>query len=187
MSDLVWSRLGAEHDADISLDRAGGAVHDGGVSAALRDLARFGQMLLGRGAYGKYRFLSEETFARMLPHKLTEVLGPQTTKVFGIGLDGGPRKFGHGAASAATFQIDRDRDMVVVMTRNKMGKNQEKYNGKFHQAIEEGLAEPVVDELEPAVAVPLDRGVGRRRQAPWGRRKRPHSYGSTNGRRRVRG
>jgi len=49
MSDLVWSRLGAEHDADISLDRAGGAVHDGGMSAALRDLARFGQMLAGGG------------------------------------------------------------------------------------------------------------------------------------------
>ena len=49
LSDLLWSRLGAEHDADISLDRAGLTVHDGGMSAALRDLARFGQMLAGGG------------------------------------------------------------------------------------------------------------------------------------------
>jgi CubicO group peptidase (beta-lactamase class C family) len=49
MSDLVWGRLGAEHDADISLDRVGVAVHDGGMSAALRDLARFGQMLADGG------------------------------------------------------------------------------------------------------------------------------------------
>jgi CubicO group peptidase (beta-lactamase class C family) len=49
MSGLLWGSLGAEHDADISLDRAGLAVHDGGLSAALRDLARFGQMLADGG------------------------------------------------------------------------------------------------------------------------------------------
>lgn len=49
LADLIWSRLGAEHDADISLDRAGGTVHDGGMSTALRDLARFGQMLADGG------------------------------------------------------------------------------------------------------------------------------------------
>lgn len=49
MSGLLWGRLGAEHDADLSLDRAGLAVHDGGLSAALRDLARFGQMLADGG------------------------------------------------------------------------------------------------------------------------------------------
>jgi CubicO group peptidase (beta-lactamase class C family) len=49
MSDLLWSRLGAEHDADMSLDRAGVPVHDGGMSTSTRDLARFGQMLADGG------------------------------------------------------------------------------------------------------------------------------------------
>jgi CubicO group peptidase (beta-lactamase class C family) len=49
MSDLLWGRLGAEHDADMSLDGAGTAVHDGGMSTTLRDLARFGQMLAEGG------------------------------------------------------------------------------------------------------------------------------------------
>ena len=49
LSDVLWSRLGTEHDADISLDRAGVVVHDGGMSAALRDMARFGQMLADGG------------------------------------------------------------------------------------------------------------------------------------------
>jgi CubicO group peptidase (beta-lactamase class C family) len=55
LSDMLWSRLGAEHDADISLDRAGVTVHDGGMSTTLRDLARFGQMLAddGRSATGQ--------------------------------------------------------------------------------------------------------------------------------------
>jgi CubicO group peptidase (beta-lactamase class C family) len=49
MSDLLWSRLGVEHDADMSVDSAGAAIHDGGMSTTMRDLARFGQMLLDEG------------------------------------------------------------------------------------------------------------------------------------------
>jgi CubicO group peptidase (beta-lactamase class C family) len=49
MSDVLWSRLGVEHDADISIDSAGAAFHDGGMSTTMRDLARFCQMLLNEG------------------------------------------------------------------------------------------------------------------------------------------
>jgi CubicO group peptidase (beta-lactamase class C family) len=49
MSDLFWSRLGAEHDADIGVDSEGTGMFDGGISATLRDLARFGAMILRDG------------------------------------------------------------------------------------------------------------------------------------------
>jgi len=49
LSALLWSHLGVEHDADISIDSAGAAIHDGGMSTTMRDLARFGQMLLDHG------------------------------------------------------------------------------------------------------------------------------------------
>src|SRR5262249_58542454 len=43
-SDLVasalWQPLGAEHDADITLDAHGHALADGGISATLRDAGR---------------------------------------------------------------------------------------------------------------------------------------------------
>ena len=57
----------------------------------------------------------------------------------GFGLDGQPKKFGHGAASAATFSVDVDQKLVVIMTRNKMGKNQGKYGGKFWDALRAGI------------------------------------------------
>lgn len=41
------------------------------------DIAKFAQMLLNNGAYGKLSFMSEETFAKMLPRKLSEVNGPE--------------------------------------------------------------------------------------------------------------
>lgn len=56
MSDLisarVWEPIGAYHDAEITADPLGFAIHDGGLSATLRDLGRFGQMLIDGGRVG---------------------------------------------------------------------------------------------------------------------------------------
>ncbi|HEX3284000.1 MAG TPA: serine hydrolase [Mycobacterium sp.] len=49
MSQLLWARLGAEFDANIGVDSAGAGMFDGGISATLRDLARFGSMILRDG------------------------------------------------------------------------------------------------------------------------------------------
>jgi CubicO group peptidase (beta-lactamase class C family) len=49
MSRLLWSRLGCEDDAAIAVDSAGTGMFDGGICAALRDLACFGTMLVQRG------------------------------------------------------------------------------------------------------------------------------------------
>jgi CubicO group peptidase (beta-lactamase class C family) len=105
------------------------------------DMAKFGQMLLNRGSYGKHQFFRPETFAKMLPAKLEKLLGPKA-RSFGFGLDGTAKKFGHGAASAATFHVDTERELVVIMTRNKYGKNQDKHNGQFWKAIDEGIGKP---------------------------------------------
>jgi CubicO group peptidase (beta-lactamase class C family) len=55
ISALIWQPIGAERDAEITCDPLGSAIHDGGVSAAARDLARFGQMLVDDGAAGGYQ------------------------------------------------------------------------------------------------------------------------------------
>ncbi len=49
ISDLIWRPIGAEYDAEITCDGVGSAIHDGGMSATARDIARFGQMLLDDG------------------------------------------------------------------------------------------------------------------------------------------
>jgi CubicO group peptidase (beta-lactamase class C family) len=49
MSQVLWSRLGAENDAVIAVDSVGSGMFDGGICAALRDLARFGAMLADGG------------------------------------------------------------------------------------------------------------------------------------------
>jgi CubicO group peptidase (beta-lactamase class C family) len=49
ISALVWQPMGAERDGEITCDALGSAIHDGGVSATARDLARFGRLLLDGG------------------------------------------------------------------------------------------------------------------------------------------
>ena len=49
MSELIWAPMGAGHDAVLLHDGLGTAVHDGGLCATARDVARFGQMLLDGG------------------------------------------------------------------------------------------------------------------------------------------
>jgi len=54
-SRLIWSRIGAERDAEIIVDPAGFAVVEGGICTTLRDLARFGLMHLQGGLLGGER------------------------------------------------------------------------------------------------------------------------------------
>ena len=52
LSELVWAPMGAERDAEVTCDRLGAAIHDGGICATARDLARFGLLLLDGGGAG---------------------------------------------------------------------------------------------------------------------------------------
>jgi CubicO group peptidase (beta-lactamase class C family) len=53
LADLIarelWQPMGAEFDAEITVDAHGNAMADGGMCCTLRDLARFGQLMLQRG------------------------------------------------------------------------------------------------------------------------------------------
>lgn len=49
MSELLWSRIGAQRDATIGIDAAGTGLFDGGINACLADMIRFGSLFLRDG------------------------------------------------------------------------------------------------------------------------------------------
>jgi CubicO group peptidase (beta-lactamase class C family) len=49
MSELLWSRIGAQCDATIGVDAAGSGFFDGGISACLTDMIRFGSLFVRDG------------------------------------------------------------------------------------------------------------------------------------------
>lgn len=59
LSERIWSRLGAEQDAYMSVDSTGTPFAGGGLSTGLRDLARFGEMVRNGGVFDGRRILPE--------------------------------------------------------------------------------------------------------------------------------
>jgi CubicO group peptidase (beta-lactamase class C family) len=53
----LWQPMGAESDAEITVDGHGNAMADGGICATLRDVARFGQLILACGLAGRRRVM----------------------------------------------------------------------------------------------------------------------------------
>ncbi|MBV9722234.1 MAG: serine hydrolase [Mycobacterium sp.] len=49
MSELLWSRIGAQCDATLGVDEVGTGLFDGGISACLTDMIRFGSLFLRDG------------------------------------------------------------------------------------------------------------------------------------------
>jgi CubicO group peptidase (beta-lactamase class C family) len=52
IAELIWQPMGAEFDAEITVDAHGNAMADGGICATLRDLGRFGLLFAGGGRAG---------------------------------------------------------------------------------------------------------------------------------------
>lgn len=50
IAEQLWGPLGAEHDALLTIDRAGTGVISGGICACLRDYARLGRVVADGGA-----------------------------------------------------------------------------------------------------------------------------------------
>ncbi|MFD0152946.1 serine hydrolase domain-containing protein [Streptomyces sp. NPDC055721] len=59
LSELIWSRIGAEEDAYYLLDADGTEAASGGFSATARDLARLGEAIRCGGAIGGRQILPE--------------------------------------------------------------------------------------------------------------------------------
>lgn len=63
LSERIWSRMGAEQDAYMSVDSIGTPFAGGGLNASLRDLVRFGEMMRNEGRYNGTQILPPEVVA----------------------------------------------------------------------------------------------------------------------------
>ena len=60
LSERIWSKIGAEYDAQILTEGSNQGLGGSGLIATARDLARFGQMILQRGTYNDTQILLPE-------------------------------------------------------------------------------------------------------------------------------
>ncbi|PEB78922.1 serine hydrolase domain-containing protein [Bacillus nitratireducens] len=59
IQEKIWSKLGAEENAEMQVDLIGTDISNCGMRATLRDLARFGEMMLNDGYYNGQQIIPE--------------------------------------------------------------------------------------------------------------------------------
>ena len=115
-----WLTMGMEQPADIQVDRIGTAFAGGGMSAALRDLARFGEMIRLGGRWNGAQIVP--------PAAIKAIMAPGDAQAFAAakypGLDGGSyaSQWWHRAAGQTMavgvhgqgIYIDPQAEMVIA-------------------------------------------------------------------------
>jgi CubicO group peptidase (beta-lactamase class C family) len=66
LSEKIWSKIGADIDANFAVDSIGTPFAGGGMNAGLRDMARFGQMLLDDGKFAERQVVPKEVIRNIL-------------------------------------------------------------------------------------------------------------------------
>ncbi|WP_169961466.1 serine hydrolase [Oceaniglobus indicus] len=65
LSDRIWSRIGAEREAFLTVDSIGTPFAGGGFNATLRDMARLGQLILQDGEWNGEQVIPAAAIARI--------------------------------------------------------------------------------------------------------------------------
>lgn len=65
ISDLIWSKMGAEHDAILTQNERGNPMSGAGMAATLRDVARFGLLFTKNPPAGQARVISDAIIKRI--------------------------------------------------------------------------------------------------------------------------
>ncbi len=104
----------------------GGVAGHAGLFSTATDLARYAQMMLGKGQYAGRRVLAPETLERMTqPYPVSAGLrglgwdirtGYSTNR----GLAMSPRAFGHGGFTGTAMWIDPELDLFVIFLSNRL-------------------------------------------------------------------
>lgn len=132
-----------------------------GAQPTAWELGVLAQWVANRGSYGDLEFVSEETFARMLPRDYAELypgVDVRGEPPYGLGLgaktdrrapatpDGppgepifGPHAVGHGALSQCVFRIDMDSQVVITMIRKQGGKDFGPWITRLFTAVADSL------------------------------------------------
>ena len=150
LSDRIWSKLGAEHDAHIVVDTAGYPFTAGGLNLTLRDMARFGETMRLNGRFNGQQIVPASVVAKIRAGASKN----DFAKAGYTALAGGSYKSqwwvnhnAHGAFNARgihgqTIYIDPTAEMVIV----RFASNPQASNVNFddislpaYQAIAEAL------------------------------------------------
>ena len=117
ISDLIWSKIGAAHDATLAENERGFPASHAGMSATLRDVARFGLLFTKNPPAGQSRVVSDAVIKRIFAgygdQRTADEHGrlPLTYQWDMISNKG---ELAKGGWAGQLLYINRDKDVVVA-------------------------------------------------------------------------
>ena len=143
--DTVYRRThvhGIVHDENACA--LGGVAGHAGLFSSARDLAAFGQMLLGNGQHGGVRVIQPATVARWTARQTrrsSRALGWDTPAArSSAGRYFSPRSFGHTGFTGTSIWIDPERGLFVVLLTNRVNPTR---SNMRHEALRRDVADAV--------------------------------------------
>jgi CubicO group peptidase (beta-lactamase class C family) len=126
-----------------------------GTQPTALQLATFAQWLLNGGSYGRWEFISPQTFQSLLPEDLSKRY-PGVNQTEGIGMHWTPhprqpaaagsratwfsaRTVGHGSLSGCVFLADLDAGIAVSQVRRQTGPRYNEWAPRFFEAIAQSV------------------------------------------------
>jgi CubicO group peptidase (beta-lactamase class C family) len=117
ISDLIWSKMGAEHDATLIENERGYPASHAGMAATLRDLARFGLSFTKKPPAGEGKIVSDATVQRIFGGRASGAkpdehgMLPRTYEWDMISAEG---ELAKGGWAGQLLYINREKDVVVA-------------------------------------------------------------------------
>jgi len=141
ISGLIWSKIGAEHDALLTVNEHGFPMSGAGMSATLRDVARFGVTFTTNPPAGQSRIISDAIVQRIFGGRAGEGgakpdehgMLPLTYEWDMISDKG---ELAKGAWAGQLLYINREKDVVIA------------YFGTNQKSRSEDRATPMQDYRE---------------------------------------
>ena len=117
ITDLIWSKIGAEHDAILIQNERGYPVAGGGMAATLRDVARFGLLFTKNPPTGQPRVVSDAIIKRIFAGYGSQRTADEhgmlpLTYEWDMISDKG--ELAKGGWAGQLIYINRDKDVVVA-------------------------------------------------------------------------
>ena len=119
IGELIWSRIGAEHDALLLQNERGYPVAHAGMGTTLRDLARFGLLFTKSARAGQREVVSDKVLHRIFDEGRPELLAKDHPAgilplTYQWDMLSDERELAKGGWAGQLLYVNREKDVVVA-------------------------------------------------------------------------
>jgi CubicO group peptidase (beta-lactamase class C family) len=117
ISDLIWSKMGAEHDATLAENERGNPASHAGMSATLRDIARFGLLFTKNPPAGQAHVVSDAIIKRIFAGYGNEQVPDEhgmVPRTYEWDMISDKGELAKGGWAGQLLYINRDKDVVIT-------------------------------------------------------------------------